>query len=264
MLGSEEGVKRLMEPSSLALIGFLSIFVGVLIGGIGIGGILLVPMLTFIFGMGVHEAIGAAMFSYIFSGLVGAVLYARQRSIRWNMAFWLFAGAIPAAFAGAFLSSVIPSWGLELFIALLIISAGVNAVMSQGDDETMERTLKRPALVGIGTITGVGSALSGTGGPLVLVPVLVWLKVPVLTAVGLSQAVQLPIASLATVGNFKYGSVNMTVGVTLALALMIGAAIGARIAHSISRDFLQNIVAWVLVLVGIFMVVRLVLNWPGT
>ncbi len=252
-----------MEPLSLALIGFLSIFVGILIGGIGIGGILLVPMLTFIFGMGVHEAIGAAMFSYIFSGLVGAVLYARESSIRWSMAFWLFAGAIPAAFAGAFLSSIIPSWGLEFFIALLIIFAGINAVISQGNAETMERNLKRTSLVGIGTITGVGSALSGTGGPLVLVPVLVWLKVPVLTAVGLSQAVQLPIASLATAGNLIYGSVNMIVGVTLAIALMIGATIGARIAHSISRNTLKNIVAWVLVLVGVFMVVRLAQNWPG-
>ena len=253
-----------MEPTSLALIGFLSIFVGILIGGIGIGGILLVPMLTFIFGMGVHEAIGAAMFSYIFSGLVGAVLYARERSIRWSMAFWLFVGAVPAAYAGAFLSSVLPSWGLELFIALLIIFAGINAVISQCDDGSMERSLKRSSLVAIGTITGVGSALSGTGGPLVLVPIMVWLKVPVLTAVGLSQAVQLPIASLATLGNLMYGSVNIIVGITIALSLMIGATIGARIAHSISRNMLKNIVAWVLVLVGIFMVVRLAQNWPGT
>jgi uncharacterized membrane protein YfcA len=127
----------------------------------------------------------------------------------------------------------------------------------------MERGLKRLSLVGIGSITGVGSALSGTGGPLVLVPILVWLKVPVLTAVGLSQAVQLPIASLATLGNLMYGSVNMIVGVTLAVALMIGAAIGARIAHSISRNMLKNIVAWVLVFVGIFMVVKLAQNWPS-
>jgi len=247
-----------MEMLSLALIGFLSIFVGILIGGIGIGGILLVPMLTLVFGMGVHEAIGSAMFSYIFSGFVGAVLYARERSIRWNMAFWLFVGAIPAAFAGAFLSSIIPSWGLELFIALLIIFAGTNAVISKDESPTKEYILNKASLIGIGTITGIGSALSGTGGPLVLVPVLVWLKVPVLTAVGLSQAVQLPIATLATAGNLLYGSVNMSVSITLALSLMIGASIGARIAHAISRKMLKNIVAWVLVFVGIFMVLRLV------
>ena len=246
-----------MEPLSLALIGFLSIFVGILIGGIGIGGILLVPMLTFVFGMGVHEAIGSAMFSYIFSGFVGALLYARESSIRWSMAFWLFVGAIPAAFAGAFLSSVTPSWGLELFIAFLIILAGTNAVIRKDDYQTQEYLLTKTHLVGIGIITGVGSAMSGTGGPLVLVPILVWLKVPVLTAVGLSQAVQLPIASLATAGNFLYGSVNIFVSVTLALSLMIGATIGARIAHAISRAVLKNIVAWVLVIVGFFMFFRL-------
>ena len=252
-----------MEVTSLGLIGFLSVFVGILIGGIGIGGVLLVPMLTFVFGLGVREAIGAAMFSYIFSGLVGATLYARQRSIRWNMAMWLFAGAIPAAFAGAFLSSVIPARSLEFFIALLIIFAGANAVLGRGKDDHEERTLDGPALIGIGAVTGVGSALSGTGGPLVLVPILVWLKVPVLTAVGLSQAIQLPIAVLATAGNFTYGSVNMAVGVTLALALMAGTAIGARIAHAVSRTTLKNIVAWVLVAVGIFIVIRVVRGGLG-
>jgi len=252
-----------MEASTLALIGFISIFVGILVGGIGIGGVVLVPILTFVFGLEIHEAIGAAMFSYMFSGIVGAAIYAQRRSIRWNMAFWLFAGAIPAAFAGAFLSSVVPAQGLEFLIALLIIFAGANALLTRNADKQDERTLEGPILVGIGAIVGVGSALSGTGGPLVLVPILVWLKVPVLTAVGLSQAIQLPIAALATAGNFIYGSVNITVGITLALALMAGAAIGARIAHAVSSSTLRNIVAWVLVVVGILIVIRVVRGWFG-
>ena len=250
-----------MEISTLAMIGALSIFVGILIGGIGIGGVLLVPMLTLVFGLSIHVAIGAAMFSYIFSGLVGAILYARASSINWNMAFWLFIGAIPAAFAGAFLSSIISARGLEFFIAVLIIFVGTNAVMSVEQPRDNQKKLKGVKLVGLGAITGFGSSLSGTGGPLILVPILVWLKVPVLTAVGLSQAVQLPIATLATAGNFIYGSVNMTIGVTIAAALMIGATIGARIAHTVSGTTLKNIVAWVLVVVGVFMVIRVARDW---
>ena len=196
------------------------------------------------------------MFSYMFSGLVGAILYARQRSIRWKMALWLFAGAIPAAFAGAFLSSVTSPRELEFFIALLVIFAGVNAVLNQTANEQDERTLNEPALIAIGAVTGVGSALSGTGGPLILVPIMVWLKVPVLTAIGLSQAIQLPIAALATAGNFLYGSVNITIGITLALSLMAGTAISARIVHTISGKTLKKIVAWVLVAVGIFISIR--------
>ena len=250
-----------MDAMSLSLIGFLSVFVGILVGGIGIGGVLLVPMLTLVFGLSIHVAIGAAMFSYIFSGLVGAILYARQRSINWNMALWLFAGSIPAAFVGAFLSSVISARGLEFFIAVLIIFVGANAVMTGRQEKENKQSLEGRTLVGIGTITGIGSALSGTGGPLILVPILVWLKVPVLTAVGLSQAVQLPIATLATVGNLIYSTVNISIGITLALALMIGAAIGARIAHAVSGTTLKSIVAWVLVLVGIFMAIRVARDW---
>jgi uncharacterized membrane protein YfcA len=85
----------------------------------------------------------------------------------------------------------------------------------------------------------------------------------VLTAVGLSQAVLLPIASLATAGNVLYGSVNMTIGITLAVSLMIGATIGARIAHAVTGSTLKNIVSWVLVVVGIFMVIRVARGWFG-
>jgi uncharacterized membrane protein YfcA len=252
-----------VDPSTLALIGLLSAFVGVLIGGIGIGGVLLVPMLAFVFGMDVHDAIAVAMFSYIFSGIVGATIYARRRSINWNMALWLFAGATPAAFAGAMAATVVPPRGLEFVIALFIVFAGVNALVTHGEHGDRQTALSPVSLIVIGTVTGFGSALTGTGGPLILVPILVWLKVPVLTAVGLSQAVQLPIATLATAGNFIGASVNMTVGAVLAVGLMAGAAVGARVAHAVSRATMRTVVAWVLVAVGIFIIVRMARVWLG-
>lgn len=252
-----------MEPSTLAVLGGFGVLVGVLIGGVGIGGVLLVPMLTFVFGVDVHVAIAAAMFSYLFSGMVGATIYARNRSIRWKMALWLFAGAMPAAFAGAMASSVVPPRGLEFLIALLIVFAGANALLTQGDDDRGGRLLNAVALAAIGAVTGFGSALTGTGGPLILVPIMVWLKVPALTAVGLSQAIQLPIAALATIGNFIYGSVDMTVGGVIAVALMAGASIGARLAHAVSQSTLRTVVAWVLVAVGLLIIGRISVHWMG-
>ena len=249
-----------MDWSTFALLGGLSVFVGALIGGIGIGGVLLVPILTYIFDVEVHMAIAAAMFSYLFSGLIGTSIYARKRSINWNMALWLFAGAMPAAFMGALLASAVPARGLEFLIAALIIFAGGNALLTKVDEANQVRLLGPVQLVVIGVVTGIGSALSGTGGPLVLVPVLVWLKVPTLTAVGLSQAVQLPIASLATIGNFIYGTVDIIIGGVIAAALMIGSAVGAQLAHAVSQATLRRVVAWVLVGVGIFMIGRILLT----
>ena len=50
-----------MDIGSLTLLACLSVFVGVLIGGVGIGGILLVPMLTYLLSFDVHVAVAAAM-----------------------------------------------------------------------------------------------------------------------------------------------------------------------------------------------------------
>ncbi len=245
-----------MDWTVLALLAGFSIGVGGLIGVVGVGGVLLVPLLTYGFGIEVHVAIAAAMFSYVFSGPIAATVYARQGSIKWNMAFWLVLGAAPMSFLGAMAISVIPPSGLELIIGGLVGFAGVNALSRSSHATDRADDLSAPALAVIGGLTGFGSALTGTGGPLVLVPMMVWLKVPVLTAVGLSQAVQFPIAALASVGNFLYGTIELALAAVMAAGLMLGAATGARLAHRFSPAVLRSIVAWVLVLVGAGMIGR--------
>ena len=235
----------------------IGLIVGVLIGCVGIGGVLLVPSLTYIGGMEVHVAIASCMFSYLFSGAVGAVEFARRGSIRWSMAIWLCAGAMPGAFLGAAAVARVSARPLEFLIAALIVFSGLHALMRGPEAETEGRVPKASWLALIGALTGFGSAMSGTGGPLILVPILVWLNVPVLTAVGLSQVIQLPIAALATVGNFTYGRVDVTVGAGIAVVLMLGVFIGARLAHWISARVLRRVVAAVLIAVGTMIVGKL-------
>lgn len=234
----------------------VALFVGVLIGCIGIGGVLLVPALIYLGGIDIHVAIASCMVSYMFSGAVGAIAYARAGSIRWKPGLALVAGAMPGAFAGAWAVTLVPDRSLELLIAGLVLFAGVNALRGPPGDAGRRRQPGTPALLLIGAVTGVGSAMSGTGGPLVLVPILVWLGLPVLTAVGLSQLIQLPLATLATAGNLRYGEVDLALGLGIAVLLMAGVAVGARIAHRLSAAHLRLTVAWSLVLVGLFVLAR--------
>lgn len=245
--------------AGLAPLALIALVVGVLIGCIGIGGVLLVPSLTYIGGMQVHVAIATCMFSYLFSGAVGAVEYARRGSIRWSMSGWLCAGAMPGAFLGAVTVSVVPAVYLELLIAALILFSGVHALFRRAESAGT-RVPGNAQLAVIGAVTGYGSAMSGTGGPLLLVPILVWLKMPVLTAVGLSQVIQLPIAALATWGNLVYGNVDIAVGLGIAILLMAGVAAGARIAHRVPAHVLRRIVALMLLAVGALLVIRLALG----
>ena len=113
------------------------------------------------------------------------------------------------------------------------------------------------ALLCIGVVTGIGSAFTGTGGPLFIVPILVYLKVAAHTAIGFGQAIQLPIASLATFGNFLYGSVDLIVGGVIASGIIIGSMYGAKLAHLFSSTIMKRIVALVLVAVGMLMIGRM-------
>ncbi len=246
-----------MLTSGLLSIVPIGIFVGALIGCIGVGGVLLVPALTYVGGMSIHMAVTTCMLSYFFSGAVGAYTYAKRGSIRWDMSAWLCLGALPGAFLGAVAVSLSSSLVLEIIISGLIVFSGLHALFGRSE-ATSERTLGRFALVSVGVVTGFGSAMSGTGGPLVLVPMLIWLKIPVLTAVGLSQVIQVPIALLATLGNALYASVDIPLGLGLAVLLMLGVALGARLAHKVGAQALKRVVATALVGVGILMVSRVV------
>ena len=66
-------------------LGILGLFSGLLIGAIGIGGVILVPALVYFGGIPIHAAIAAAMMSYVFTGLIGTLVYTSKNSIRWSM-----------------------------------------------------------------------------------------------------------------------------------------------------------------------------------
>ena len=61
-----------MDLQSLYLLFVFSFFVGSVVGGTGIGGVLLAPYLVFVLDMDAQTAIASSMFAYIFSGLAAA------------------------------------------------------------------------------------------------------------------------------------------------------------------------------------------------
>ncbi|MGI9303014.1 MAG: sulfite exporter TauE/SafE family protein [Gammaproteobacteria bacterium] len=246
-----------MTPALILPLTAIGLLVGILIGCIGIGGVLLVPSLTYIGQIDIHIAIASCMLSYLFSGLIGAIMYANRGSIRWSMTGWLCAGAMPGAYVGAASVHLVPGKALELIIAVLIVAAGANALREQTESAPRD-SLAAKKLAAIGAVTGFGSAMTGTGGPLILVPVLVWLKVPVLTAVGLSQIIQLPVATLATIGNFIHGRLDVILGIAIAAVLMVGVALGARLAHAVSSRSLKRVVAAVMITIGVMIATRIV------
>jgi uncharacterized membrane protein YfcA len=238
---------------SIALI-FVCLIVGLLIGAVGIGGVLLVPSLNFIAGIGVHEAVPACMLSYLATGTIGVIVYARHGSIQWDKVWWLCLGAVPAAFLGSVSLLSIPPFVVMFLIALLMVFAGIDALIKSyrvGEHSHQTRQLGRVHFVVIGFVTGFGSAITGTGGPLIIVPLIIFLGLPVLTAVGLSQAIQLPIASFASIGNWMSGNLNFNLALLIAAAMVVGSLGGALLVHRLPTEPIRKLIAFLLVFAGV-------------
>ena len=238
--------------TSLAII-FICLAVGLLIGAVGIGGVLLVPALAFIAGIEVHEAIPACMLAFLPTGAVAVAIYARHGSIRWEMVSWLCLGAIPAAIAGAVSLAYIPASAVMLLIASLMVLAGIDALRKSLRPESVagEARLSPSALVFVGGVTGFGSAMTGTGGPLILVPLAIYLGLPALTAIGLSQAIQIPIAAFASTANWALGAINLELAAFIAVGVVAGTVAGALLIHRVATIHLRKIIAVLLIVVGL-------------
>lgn len=235
--------------------------VGTLIGAVGIGGILLIPALTAFAGLGIHEAMATALFTFIFTGITGTLLFQRRGSIDWRVTVPVCAGALLFAFLGAWANAHTSATVLGFALAGIIIFAGVYTLTSWREARVAALS-QRPAaqrmlLTGIGAIAGFGSGLTGVGGPALSVPLMVLFGFPALTAIGTSQVIQIIAALSGTLGNLKFGAINFPLAAWITLLEIAGVFAGAHIVHAVNANVLRKFVAVLCIAVGVFLIARL-------
>jgi uncharacterized membrane protein YfcA len=243
--------------------GIAAIALGIAIGATGIGGVLLVPILALALGIDVKQAIAATLLSYLPGCAVAVVMYARRGSIVWRDAWPLCLAALPAAWAGALAARGMPAELLEAAIGVLLLAGGLYTLRPPRNVAIGRRHLGTGTLLGLGGGTAFVSALTGAGGAFVLLPMLLLLDMPVLPAIGLGQAIALPIAGLASVANIQAGLVDVRLATLLAIALSVGIAVGTPIAHALPQPMLRRLLGGVVVTAGASMLLRTVVHLFG-
>ena len=241
---------------------FFGLLAGLLIGAAGIGGVILVPLLIYFAGVDIHTSIAAAVAAFLVSGFVGTVVYSQRGIIQWIDFMSISIGAVPGAFIGAYVLPKINAQLLTFFIAIALLVSAVRQIRSNNmvDVDCPFREVSKHQMALVGLVTGFFSVLSGTGGPLVLLPLLTWLSVPLVTAIGLSQAIQLPIAIFATVGNEANNLVNWDLALFLAIGLAIGSFIGAKLSKRLPVEHIRALVAFLLFGSGAYMIIALLVS----
>jgi uncharacterized membrane protein YfcA len=230
--------------------GFLA---GVLSGAFGIGGgIVLVPLLVLLLGLGQHEAQGVTLAVLLLPmGLPAVIAYHRMSPIRWRLVGALIAGFASGVGLGSLAANHLPERPLQSLFVLFLATVAVRALRSAARGGPGRAPRQRPPSsdwngLWIGALGGALSGLLGIGGGLVMVPLLV-------AAVGLSQH-QAQGTSLATMlppigipGVLVYaraqGGLPWSLMAAVALGFAGGAFLGARLAVRTGETRLARVFA---------------------
>ena len=113
---------------------------------------------------------------------------------------WLGVDVVLTALVGAWANVPLPESVLMALLGVLMVLTGDDTLLRSPAVVEHVRFFEAPTLLAVGAVVGFGSALMSTGGPVLLVSILLLLRTPVLGDVSVSQAVSLPGAAFSTVG----------------------------------------------------------------
>ncbi|BAV94845.1 sulfite exporter TauE/SafE family protein [Ichthyobacterium seriolicida] len=108
-------------------------------------------------------------------------------------------------------------------------------------------------LVFVGICAGVLSGLTGVGGGIIMIPLLIlFFGVSQFKAQGISLAAMLPpIGIMAVINYYKQGMVEVKFAVVISIAFVIGAFLGSKIALSLNQRTVKIIFGALLVFCGL-------------
>jgi len=226
---------------------------------VGVGGVVLVAFLALFGGLSIHQAAATALFTFLFTGIIGTWLYQRRRSIDWRIAWPVCAGAVIFGFLGASAAALVDPRPLSIIIALIIVSAGLYIFLPQAPSAAKRDGRgpgERALLASVGAASGFGSGFSGAGGPLFSVPIMVILGYVPLTAVATSQVLQIIAAISGTLGNLRHGTIDFTIAVLATAFELAGVMAGVRLAHVASAVALRRLAGTLCIASGGFLLLR--------
>lgn len=233
-----------MELTSSAAI----LLAGWLIGATGIGGVLVVPALNLLEGVDLPRAIAASALAF---ALPGMVALRRLRGMpAGQRGHALVVGALPGALIGALLVHHVDVRWLFGGMAALALASGLRGLLPQAPLLQDRNALPTAAALALGLLVGLGSGVTGTGGPVLLVPLLLILRQPLMYSVAAAQAIQLPVALCAGATHLVLGALDIKLALVLGVLLLVGAVAGQWAAQRLKVRLLQRLVSGLLLVSG--------------
>jgi uncharacterized membrane protein YfcA len=249
----------------------VGILAGVMSGLFGIGGgIVMVPTLIAIFGMGMLDANATSLAAMLLPvGVFGVINYYKAGYINLRDSLWISLGLLGGSFFGAELAiSVNVSLLSKLYAGFLLYVAvgylNIPALLSKKKTNTGTLENLKPVkfkfwkFILLGIFAGAIAGLFGKGGGLVIVPVLVrFFKYDARAASATSlAALQLPVGLPSVIVYAQDGHLNYLFAGLMAFGILMGAFFGSKLALNLSSGIFKKVYAVFLLGVAAYMVVK--------
>ena len=258
--------------------------------GLG-GGILIVPLLTLVFGLDLRQAVGVSLVSVIMTSSAAAGVYLERHvaDLRLGMRLEVFTAL--GALLGGSIAFLVNESLLELLFAALLGYVAVTMIRgaraaaptrrepAATDDETAAeasghdvadssgsasppegpsyevRNLRLGQLGATGA--GIASALLGVGGGIVKVPLMhLAMGVPLRVATATSNLMVGITAAASSVIYLVRGEIDPYIAGPTAIGVFLGATLGSRLAHRVDLRVLR----WLFVVVLLYTAVQMLLR----
>jgi uncharacterized membrane protein YfcA len=247
----------------LILLGFLSGTIAV-IAGVG-GGVFFVSFITLLFFIPINIAIDTSTFIILLSSLAGFITYLKQKRTNFKLSLIFSAFSILGSLLATllFLFIEINNIILKILFASILLIAGLNMInkaiktkrISQNknnlpQDFSLEKhdyKKNLPIIIPLFLLAGFVANFLGIGGGIINTPALnIVLEYPIHNATAISTSIIFFTAIFNTIVKIFLGEINYLIGILIVIGSILGSIFGAKISSKIPRNYLQFIVAIVL------------------
>jgi len=270
-----------MDPFVFSLILLVSALAAGLLGalsGLG-GGVVIVPLLTIVFHVDIHYAIGASLVSVIATSSGAAAAYVREGFSNIRVGMFLEIATTLGALVGAWLTTRVPTHAIGLVFGVVLLYSAYTSLkqhhdvltrnpdalavrlrlkgsLPTGPDSHIDYVAQNvPAGFSLMTAAGVLSGLLGIGSGAVKV-------------IAMDQAMRLPFKVSTTTSNFmigvtaaasaglylRSGYLAPALAMPVMLGVLAGSLIGSRLLVRVHVRTLKIVFALIIVALGIEMI----------
>ena len=265
---------------TLAIIAAANMAVGGCIGICGIAGFLLPMLHTGGLGFDVTYALALSFLAFLVSGIIGSFNYYKAGNLEVRMSLKLGIGSLIGAIAGVFLQSMIEKSTAKTILYLVVLFSGASILVRMWNEKRKADSVSAKKVISdgknsassnpshpksiadhmgflifLGITTGAICSLSGAGGPVLVMPLLVACGVSARIAVGVALFDSVFIAIPACIGYLSRITWTEILGLLVLIVLThgIGVWLGSRFAGKVPVQGLKIFVAVFSVCIAIYM-----------